>query len=85
MIVQSFGTKFLLRKGECKTRENSNFLKMGKNRNFGQNSEFFYILDDEMDFTVGIFSQNLINTLNFVEFRDRWNLHVFRGTKYRVP
>ena len=30
MIVQNFGTKFLLRKGECKTRENSNFLKNGK-------------------------------------------------------
>ena len=30
MIVENFGTKFLLRKGECKTRENSNFLKNGK-------------------------------------------------------
>ena len=30
VIIQNFGTKFLLRKGECKTRENSNFLKMGK-------------------------------------------------------
>ena len=30
MIVQNFGTKFLLRKGECKTRENSNFLKKGE-------------------------------------------------------
>ena len=30
MIVQNFGTKFLLRRGECKTRENSNFLKKGK-------------------------------------------------------
>ena len=29
VIVQNFGTKFLLR-GECKTRENSNFLKKGK-------------------------------------------------------
>ena len=27
MIVQNFETKFLLRRGECKTRENSNFLK----------------------------------------------------------
>ena len=24
----------------CKTRENSNFLKTGKNRNFGENPEF---------------------------------------------
>ena len=30
MIVQNFRTKFLLRRGECKTRENSNFLKRGK-------------------------------------------------------
>ena len=29
-IVLNFGTKFLLRRGECKTRENSNFLKNGK-------------------------------------------------------
>ena len=26
----NFGTKFFLRRGECKTRENSNFLKKGK-------------------------------------------------------
>ena len=30
MIVQNFGTKFFLSKGECKTRENSNFRKNGK-------------------------------------------------------
>ena len=30
VIVQNFGTKFLLRRGECKTRENSNFMKNGK-------------------------------------------------------
>ena len=30
MIVQNFGMKFLLRRGECKTRENSNFLKNDK-------------------------------------------------------
>ena len=30
MIVQNFEAKFLLRRGECKTRENSNFLKNGK-------------------------------------------------------
>ena len=30
VIVQYFRTKFLLRRGECKTRENSNFLKNGK-------------------------------------------------------
>ena len=26
----NLGTKFFLRRGECKTRENSNFLKNGK-------------------------------------------------------
>ena len=30
MIVKNFGTKFLLRGRECKTRENSNFMKNGK-------------------------------------------------------
>ena len=30
VIVQNFETKILLRRGECKTRENSNFLKNGK-------------------------------------------------------
>ena len=30
VIVKNFGTKFFLRRGECKTRENSNFLKKGK-------------------------------------------------------
>ena len=30
VIVQNFRTKFLLRRGECKTRKNSNFLKNGK-------------------------------------------------------
>ena len=30
MIVQNFGTKFFFRMGECKTQENSNFLKNGK-------------------------------------------------------
>ena len=30
VIVQNFGTKFLLIKGECKNRENSNFWKNEK-------------------------------------------------------
>ena len=37
-----------------------------------------------MDFTVGIISQNLVTTSNFVEFRDSQNLHVFRGNKLRA-
>ena len=31
---------------------------------FGQSLEFFYISDDETDFTVGIVSRNLATTLN---------------------
>ena len=30
VIVQNFGTKFFLRGEECKTRENSKFMKKGK-------------------------------------------------------
>ena len=30
LIVRNFGTKFLLMGGECKTWENSNFMKNGK-------------------------------------------------------
>ena len=64
-----------------------------QNRNFGykivisvKNPEFIlYISDDETDFTVGIFSRNLASTLNFVEFQDSKNLHVFRGIAVRVP
>ena len=37
----NFGTKFFLRRGECKTRENFNFLKNGQNHNFGKNPKFF--------------------------------------------
>ena len=37
------------------------------------------MLDDETDFAVGIFSQNLVTQVNFVEFRDGRNFHVFQG------
>ena len=37
----NFGTKFFLRRGECDTPENSNFLKKWQNRNFGKNLKFF--------------------------------------------
>ena len=37
----NFGTKFFLRRGECKTRENSNFLKKGKIVISVKNMEFF--------------------------------------------
>ena len=34
-----------------------------------------------MEFTVGIVSQNLATTSNFVKFRNSRNLHVFRGNE----
>ena len=46
-----------------------------------KNPEFFYILDNETDFTIGIVSRNLATTSNFVEFQDSKNLHVFRGNE----
>ena len=50
-----------------------------------KNPEFIlWISDDETDFTVGIVSQNLASTSNFVEFRDSRNLHVFRCIAVRV-
>ena len=63
MIVQNFGTKFLLRRGECKTREIP--MKKGQNRNFGykivisvKNSKFIiYISYDETNFIIGIVSE----------------------------
>ena len=69
MIVQNFGTKFLLRRGDCKTREISKFMKNGKIIIFFKNPKFIlWILDDETDFTVGIVSRNLATTSNFVKF-----------------
>ena len=79
MIVQNFRTKFLLRRGECKTRENSNFLKKGKTVILGKNLKFFYISDDETDLTVGIVSRNLANTSNFIEFRNSRNFTFFEA------
>ena len=71
-----FRDEILLRGKNVKPRENPNFLKNG---NFGQNLEFFYISDDETDFTVGIVSRNLAIILNFVEFLNSHNFHVFQG------
>ena len=59
----NFRTKFFLRRGECKTRENSNFRKKGKIvilvkiRNFSRSRI--------SNFAVGIVSRNLANTSNF--------------------
>ena len=73
--------------------EKFQFLEKGQNRNFDykivisvKNSKFIlWISDDKTDFTVGIVSQNLASTPNFVEFRDSQNLHIFRGIAVRVP
>ena len=40
VFVQNFGTKFLLRRGECKTREIP-ILEKGQNRNFDQKYEIY--------------------------------------------
>ena len=69
VIVQNFGTKILLRRGDCKTREKSKFLKKGKIVILVKNLKFIlWISDDETDFTVGIVSRNLATASNFVEF-----------------
>ena len=41
VCVWNFGTNFFLRRGECKTRENSNFLKKGKMAISKKNPKFF--------------------------------------------
>ena len=46
-----------------------------------KNPEFFYILDDEMDFTVGIVSRNLATTSNFVEFLNSRNFTFFEAPR----
>ena len=38
---RNLGTKFFLKRGECKTRENSNFLKQCQKCNFGKNPKIF--------------------------------------------
>ena len=69
VIVLNFIMKFLLRRGECKTREIPIFGKW-QNRNFDykivisvKNPEFILqISNDKTDFTVGIVSRNLAST-----------------------
>ena len=60
-----------------KPRKNSIFLKNGKTIISVivqvENMEFFYILDDKANFTVGIVSQNIVTQSNFIEFRDSRN------------
>ena len=73
--------------------EKFQFLEKEQNRIFGykivisvKNPKFIlWISDDETNFTVGIVSQNLASTSNFVEFRDSRSWHVFQGIAVRVP
>ena len=70
-----FLDEILLRRGECKTRENSNFLKKGKMvisvkiRNFYR----FWMTK----WTSPLESSREI----YVEFRNSRNLHIFRGNE----
>ena len=79
MIVQNFGTKFLLRRGECKIRENSNFRKKGKTvilvktQNFSRSRMTKQISPLESSW------ENLTTTSNFFEFRDCRNFTFFEA------
>ena len=61
----------------CKTRENSIFLRKGKTVILVKNPKFFYISDDETDFIVEIVLRNLATTSNFIEFLDNRNFMFF--------
>ena len=69
VVVQNFGTKFLLRRGECKTREIPIFGK-GQNRKFNYKivisvkkiRNLFSRSHEETDFVVEIVSRNLAST-----------------------
>ena len=56
-------------------------MRKGRTVNFGQNPEIFKISDDETDFTVGIVSQNLATTSNFVEFQNSRNFTFFEAPR----
>ena len=62
-----------------KPRKNPNFRIKGEIVISIKNQEFFYISDDETDFTVGIVWRNLATTSNFVEFRDSQNFTFFEA------
>ena len=75
-----FQGRNFLRRGECKTREKFNFFEKWQNGDCHiqvENLEFFYISDDETNFTVEIVSRNLVTQLNFVKFRDSKNFMFF--------
>ena len=62
-----FQDEILLRGEECKTQENSIFLRNSKMVILVKNPEFFKISDEKTDFTVEIFSRNLATTSNFIK------------------
>ena len=64
----------------CETSKSPDFLRKDKTVISVENPEFSLILDDKTDFTVGIVSQNLSTTLNFVKFRDSRNFKFFEAT-----
>ena len=85
VIIQNFGMKFLLRRGEYKIREIPISGKRVKIVISVKNPKFvLQISEEETDFAVGIVSRNLATTSNFVEFRDNRSLHVFQGIAFRV-
>ena len=56
-------------------------MRKGKTIILVGNFENFLDLDDETDFTVGIFSQNLATTSNFIEFQNNWNFTFFEASR----
>ena len=65
----------------CKTRENSNFLRNSKTVISIKDPEFFWISDDETDLTVEFVSRNLATTSNFVEFQNSRNFTFFEAPR----
>ena len=76
-----FWDEILLRGEECKTQENSIFIRKDKMVISIENPKFFYISDDETDCTVESVSRNLATTLNFVEFRDSQKFIFFEAPR----
>ena len=82
MIVQNFGTKFLSRRGECKTRENSNFLKNGKMvvsvkiQNFSRSRMMKRIspLESSRESSYHVEFHRILRQLEFHVFRDTGGL-----------
>ena len=62
-----------------KPGKNTIFLKKGKTEISIENLKFFLISDDETNFTVRIFSQNLVTQSNFIGFRDSQNFTFFEA------